>query len=441
MKKLLFGFLLITLLLVSCKNPENNDDGDSRKELILATIHSTQTLQRQVYDFNKSNSDYYITLKEYMGSFNRGTSSDELAEMLMDARLRLDADIVASNRRDKISPDIIVLSLYEHLRYARKGYFEDLGTYFDGDNYVSVFDAIKLDGKLHGIFPYFRLDAILKRNIPDDGDLFDTLVSLQNEAEYSIMGQFSRMGDFSVWMMFFIDEFIDWENGECEFNNPRFKKIVEMLKDRPDISYPDSFDDFSIMFEEMREAMKDNPFFIPVPITNIYALQGWMNIHGKDAVYTSFPGNENMLAVYIDEVYAIPKNSKNKGVAWEFINGLIDEEYQMKNTREIPWFPGIPVLWEAVEFMIANSQNESNTVLEWWQWIGDQRHEVSFVEPGLPEVFRSLLEKEFWIFKGGGMTSQIIMEEIEYYFNDVKTLERVIEILNNRMGLYLKENM
>jgi len=443
MKNVFIGILLCTVLLVSCGNPEGNDERDSRKELILATIGSTQTLQRQVFDFNQSNTDYYITINDYFGSRDANMSHTDYEGRMDDARLRLDADIVASGMKKGKTPlDIIVLPSYlDYFRYAKKGYFEDLSKYLNEDNYISVFDAIKLDGELYGIFPYFSIIAILMRDIPRDSDLFDTLISLQEKANYSILGGAGRSEDLGFWMLFFLDEFIDWENRECEFKNPRFITIANMLKIRPAGSIPDLWNEFVEKHESMMEAIKDNPFFIPVLIDSIYAVQGNKNIYGRDAVYTGFPGNENMLPVLIDEIYAIPRNSKNKKIAWEFISGLIDEEYQMKNAQEYPGFPEIPVLLEAIELTISNSQNDENTFVEWSHWIGDPQFNVSFVEPDIPEIFRSLLEKEWLIYQGDEMMFQIISEEMEFYFNDAKTLDQVIEILNNRVGLYLKENM
>jgi len=442
MEKIIISFLLCALLLVSCGNPEGNDEGDSRKELILVTIGSTQTLQRQVYDFNQSNSAYYITIDDYFGRRDENMSPADIASRYEDARLRLDADIVASGmRRGKAPLDIIVLPSYsDYFRYAKKGYFEDLTKYLDEDNYCDVFDAIKLDDKLYGIFPYFSLITMLMRDIPRDGDLFDTLASMQKEADYSILGQLSREWDFGILMAFFLDEFIDWENMKCEFNHPRFITIAEVVKTRPAGSIPDTWNEYMEMYESMLEAIKDNPFFIYAEVNSIYAVQGNRNIYGRDAIYTGFPGKENMLGVIIDVIYSIPKNTKNKKVAWEFINGIIDEDYQLKNAVEYPGFPGIPVLWDAIELTISNSQNEENTYVEWSHWIGNQFN-VSYVEPDIPEIFRNLLEKEWWIYQGDEMIFQIISEEMEFYFNDVKTLEQVIEIINNRVGLYLKENM
>jgi len=442
MEKIIISFLLCALLLVSCGNPEGNDEGDSRKELILATIISTPTLQRQVYDFNQSNSDYYITINDYFGRIGRNISLDEFNSRWDDAMLRLDVDIVASGRRSKTSLDIIVLpSYYDHFRYARKGYFEDLTSFINEDKYISVLDVAKIDNKLYGIFPYFRFSAIIRENVPSDGDLFDTLVSLQNEADYSIVGMLSRSWDLVYWISFYIDEFIDWKNMECEFNHPRFIAIAEMLKIRPTGSEPDTIDEYTEMLESMMDAMREKPFFIPVEVNSIYAIQGWKNVYGRNAVYTGFPANENMLLVLTDEIYAIPRNSKNKKVAWEFISGIIDEDYQMKNAREYPGFPGIPILWDAVELTISNSQNEKSTFVEWSYWIDDPQFNVSYVEPDIPELFRSLLNKEWRIDKGDDMMNQIISEEMEFYFNDAKTLEQVIELINNRVGLYLKENM
>ncbi|MCL2052368.1 MAG: extracellular solute-binding protein [Lachnospiraceae bacterium] len=435
MKKFLFSALLYALFLTSCGNIENISN-DSRTELILATIISTNELKSQVHEFNTSNSDFYITINDYMAFIDTETIPAEFR--LEEARLRLDVDIVSRNRRGKTSPDIIVLPTYvDHFRYAQLGLFEDLTASFNEEDYLNVFEAIEVDGKLFGIFPHFLIEGILTRNITSDGDLFDTLISLQKGADYSIVGQLNRNRDFYVWIMFCIDEFINWEEMECDFNHSRFISVAEMLKNRPDIPELDLYVEYETIYASMMAAMRENPFFVPIHISNIYAVQGWKNLYGRDAVYTGFPGNKNMFHIIPNGVYAISRNSKNKEAARKFINGIMDSDYQMDNFSD---FLGIPVLWEAVESMISDSINEKNNEIKWSEGSGDYIIDVTFVEPDIEETFRNLLHKEWWIYKGDIMVVQILLEELEFYFNDVKTLEQVIEIINNRMGLYLKEN-
>ncbi len=138
-------------------------------------------------------------------------------------------------------PDIWDRSLPLDL-YARKGYFEDLWPFIDNDEELGGRDALmarplecaSIGGKLYKISNSFSIKTAaanpavvgnrtgwtleemldIYRSMPEGSSLMG-----ENASGESILLFFLRMD---------MDRWVNWSTGECSFNTPAFKEILEM---------------------------------------------------------------------------------------------------------------------------------------------------------------------------------------------------------------------
>lgn len=251
--------------------------------------------------------------------------------------------------------------------------------------------------------------------------LADGLLALEEDGIYyegwdskDVLNSFFK-GTDSLWGM------VDWEKGSCDFNTPLFGKLLEAARrhgddgrKKPEFIIMDSRDFFGFVYFRYQEEQEEGNSVV----------SGTLFDEGCYAAITS------------SDTLAINANSPNKEGAWDFIRFLISEENQETDI----WYH-IPVNRNAFE--------------EWVQWdietLGKVRYENGVRIRGIyndtdtseerQAEFRQLIEEAKPLPMRTEAIIKIILEEAEDYFNGYKNPEEVSGVVNNRVQLYLDENL
>ena len=128
-----------------------------QKILTYGTLYLDYYVRKQIIEFNRTNQEYRIEVKEYV--------TEDGMEGYGSGQEKMNSDIVSGK-----GPDIIELSGANLRMYAAKGILEDLYPYIDGDEEINredylpnVLKAFEVDGKLYTLPSRFYINTVLAK--------------------------------------------------------------------------------------------------------------------------------------------------------------------------------------------------------------------------------------------------------------------------------------
>ncbi len=195
-----------------------------RKVLTYATLGLWNADRTAILEFNRTNPDYQIVVKDY-ADYSPNASRE-------DAIMRLATEIGAG----KI-PDILVIEDMPVAQWAAAGLLEDLWPWIDKDPDIGredlmerVFQALEIGGKLYEISDTFSMSTVFGRKdvvgdrmtwTPEDMD------SALAEMPERCIG-IDEGGVELLLNILYLDwgQFVDWEKGTCSFDSAAFKELL-----------------------------------------------------------------------------------------------------------------------------------------------------------------------------------------------------------------------
>ncbi|MBR5390449.1 MAG: extracellular solute-binding protein [Clostridia bacterium] len=414
--------------------PENR-----RTPITLAVMWLDWDLRREVLNFNRSNKEYRIEVRDY-SEYN--TQDDYSA-----GRKKLTTEIISGN-----VPDILYTSDLPINLYGAKGLLEDLMPYIEKDAELGgadalvtpVIEAMKDNGKLYYAAERFTITtAIANRRIV--GDIQGWTVDEMKEAlsrmpegatvlaPYISQDNLLRM--LCVWNM---DEFINWETGKCSFDNGDFAKLLEFSalapKTVPENIWEDMKDE-TVMFRENRQLL------FPYTVSDIWDYFYNRYQFGEDAIYVGFPTADrsgNLFA--LNNGLAISAKCKSKDAAWQFVRTLLlpggnswgfalnkaDFQKQIDDMKEEN--TGIGPNGETVRYPKFSFTNEAGEEIEIYAMSDED--EASFLE---------LIQNTKKVQNYDENMLNIIMDAVAPFLDGEKTAEQTAAEVQNRVSLYVNE--
>ncbi|MCM1497446.1 MAG: extracellular solute-binding protein [Clostridium sp.] len=403
--------------------------------IVFTAVYVDDRLKSAAIEFNKKSDKYQIQFKDY--------SNEE------DGTTKLSADIIAGN-----VGDIIALTNLPVDQYAAKGLLEDLTPYFDKDEELntsdiipSVYEAMQTDGKLYYIAPGFNMVTLVAK--ADDvgtepGWTFDDLKALLDEKGEGVQPFYSNNKGEMLYSFLSagIEDFIDWQTGECSFDGQDFKDILEICNSYgtndeteydEDVSYPQQVKEGKILFQGGWMTMDE--------------IQLYKAMYGADITFIGFPNEEKNGSYFsLENMVGIYAKSDVKEGAWEFIRTLMTKEYQgtSENLYGTP-----PVRQDCFDMFIkARSATEKYTdelgnEVEPYEsgWTYDDLEvQIKPASPEEVEMYRALVDSTTKVEQSDYSLMEIIQEEAKPYFAGEKSLDETVKIIQNRMETYVNEN-
>ncbi len=446
--------LLCLFLLTGCGNgaseaatqPDKVQTQDTeRTVLTFGYIDSSPDLDldsninERIVTFNKGQDKYFIEVIKYgEGSYKDGLNA-------------LNADISA-----KKTPDIIAIDGKSLLwQLGNKGAIEDLYPYIDQDEELSREDFVEntlanfeRDGKLYGMNPFFSIWSIY--GDPDimtsDKITFQELKTMYEENkdndEMLVYNGLNRHQLLVTCIYKSISSFVDKENGKCNFMDERFREILEFSKEFDDTPYSDVSYDSENSIRLMEGTL---PLFTDRELNGFEQYTHYRELSGKSWVFMGFPTvdgcNPKITTKAVGAPFlAIGRDSKNKEAAWEFICTFLEDKFFLAN-KDVNRGKGFPITVSGFEraaqraVQTSLSNGEASITDDMGRTISysmepTTEEEVAYIK----EVISRCRPEENY-----DEIENIISEEILNYWNDTKSVEEVMEIIQNRAQLYLDE--
>lgn len=385
--------------------------------------------------YNRNSENYRIEVVDY-SEFVVGTDYSE-------AITKLNLDILSGN-----CPDILDLYAIEYDEYAKSGFLDDLYIYFDNDKTMDtdllmsgLVEALTIDNKLFAITPEFFITTIvgLSSEIGDEiGISLDELISLndnlENEYETALFNNMTNLLFVDLYCTINLGNFIDYEKNITYFDSPEFIRLIEFSAQFNNVNtspFGDGSANGSWMSDE--ESMSQG--------TSILALKDLLNVSdlyvmevgtvGKDLTAIGIPTNLTVgnNIVSPTALYGICNGADNPNGAWDFIKYFLSEEYQQDDyTRS--YFPVLEAVYLSEIERLMNPEYDV-----------DNPNLGEFYPAMTQAQANELLEiiKNSNVRKPNSIIMNIIHEEISAFFSGYKSIEETVDIINNRVKVFLNE--
>ena len=441
MKTKKYGCLLVllaVLALSACKDADGVTGTFDWDEdvLVFASLYEDPAWRESVDEFNSTHTDVQIEVRDYSGE--GGLS-------------RLTTEILAG----KI-PDIIDLQLMPCRQLAQGGYLEDLWPYIENDPELgreAVMEvplrAAEIDGGLYMAFRSVMINTLIGAERLT-GDRYSWTMEELLEA-FSTMPEDSTITDFYATksMMFnmmcamSLDDYVDWDTGKCSFDNKGFRGTLEFVNTFP---YECDWSPENGGLDKLRERRRSGRQMLWM--TGFYELSQIPfldDLYGEKTAFIGYPVGDGSVGSSFEaasRTLAISSVCRNKEAAWEYLRDMFLPRYtpkKMQNVLESGGFYGFPINRADYELMLEMSTNPATQYTK----IGSSGEKidlypVSQEDAGRFEDFYNSIEK---FNDSDHEMLKIIYESCDPYFAGDKNLDETVSLIQNRVGLYVGEQM
>lgn len=310
-----------------------------------------------------------------------------------------------------------------------KGALEELSPYMEAsgireeDYFPLTFATWREGEKIYGVNYRMSLQGEMideeilgNTETPDIETLVDALLALESDGVYhrgwgsgQVLNSFLH-GTDSLWGM------VDWESKTCDFNTPLFGRLLEAARRHGDDGRKSP--ENTIMNGRYLDCIVDYNRKSEGRVTS--------GVLFDDGCYA---------ACYPSYTLAINGNSLHKEGAWEFIRFLIEEENQSADLA----YHLAPVnrkafeIWNQWSIYELTEMKYENGVMRYPAYYGTDVSEERQAE------YIKVLEEARPLPMRTEPILEIILEEAGSYFNGDKSAEKVSEVINKRVQVYLDE--
>ncbi len=435
-------------LLRAGKKGENGIMETLRKEPVgkgreILTLRGTsfaynKWLKECVSLFNRENDEWYVVLEEC------GPYVDNMGDYAMRTSVE-----IASGK----GPDILYGDVLQDYAAGvfQKGGFADLSSYLERsgmkeeDFFPWAFSRYRDGEKIYSFTPRtsfllqghggILMDAAVlgKEGEPDIETLIDSLLAgkedefFMKSADSDDLLDLFLEGSESLWGM------VDWETGTCSFDEALFHKIMEAAKRFGDnVKRGGKTLAEALAAAQLAEESDEQPLAEQEGY-NLYRYldQELLREQGKVQVGILFDDGCHAYAEDSDTVM-INANSDKKEGAWEFIRFLLEEGQPTEYDSEYP------AERKTFDAMMRKELNERRYVNNYEQY---QSSGFYYLTEGRIQGIREVLDGARFLPLRTQPILDIIHEEAQEYFSGVKTMEEVCAIIDNKVQVYLDENL
>lgn len=402
------------------------------KEIVtLGTAYLDYTLKERIIDFNKSNTQYRVSVKVY------GDGED------VDAGLTL-LD-TAINTKGEI--DLVDLSQSSGKKYAKAGALADLYELMNNDSTIkkedlfeNILSAWEYDGKLYQIAPAFTLRAAAssKSYVDSLGDWnVDKLIELRNtypDSAFLEYGYQQSALDFALTGA--MSDFVNTEEATCDFENEEFYKILEFAK-----TFPKEADYDKNTWEQIQSG---DVLFTSLDIYDVQAIDIYNQLFDGGISIVGYPSKDGGVVTVSGSLsVGISATSTHTEGAWAFISSLLTEDAMES------YYDGLPLRISSFDEKMKDEMEVSTYVDEngvtqkvskgGWGYEDIMIEYYGATQDEVDELKR-VISSATGVVSVDEQITNIITEETQAFFEGQKSAEEVASVIQSRAKIYLAEN-
>lgn len=392
-----------------------------------------ETTRKAITDFNRSNTEYRIEIKEY--------GTEDIAEGIT----QMNADIISGK-----APDIFSLPVRSSLEiYADKGVMEDLYPFIDQDEILgredfitNILEAYEKEGRLYAMPIIFSVQTMLGKTslLGKNSWTVAEMIEFCNAypAGTPIFADASKSGVLQILTKANSNQLMDRSRKEKAFDRELFIRMLEFANRFTN-------DELYVSDEDWMKGIADGQLILwDTAISHPADLQLYANLYGEPVSFIGYPSESG--GGFLAQAYssiAINAGSRYKEAAWEFVRTLLTTEYHMQDTLY-----GFSIRRDGLEkqfekSMEANYETDANgnkqEISKGAISTGSIVLDMYASTPEEITLIRNLIESVDKIRDTDDQINTIISEEAQMYFSGAKTAEEATDVVENRIKIYLDE--
>ena len=413
----------------------NETDADVvTQTLMLATFVINSRLENMVSDYNQSQDACRVEIVDY-STYN--LSGDDYDWSL--GLEQLNVDMAAGN-----APDLLNVYGIDLYTYAYAGTFTDLysqmetDTDYPKDSFLSGYlTANEVDGALYWLSPVCEIET-LAANADLTGGLecwdLTQYLELCQTCNENVIEVYAEQAPTDI--LFVYQDLLDRSESTCYFDDDRFLKILEYTSEmtdyRIDTTGLSDTESFSVQTEESEKWNNGQRLIQQLTISDI---GDYTEIKTSEVPYTliGYPTRDGENGTYYTEtesMFAIPANCKNTDAAWDFITSTLDVVYDDGTGMS---YPGLPVVISYLEQYIYDEIAMLDAESLETQGLND------FSEADLMELIdymNSITKSSVW----DCTIQNTVLDELGEFTSGSQSAADTVDLIQQKVGLYLKEN-
>lgn len=434
-KHILWILLILCFSFAGC-NAKTSAATETKILTLAVFMRESQSskLLQWVEMYNENNSDIKIEVAYYLDNYPNP----------MEALDQIKIEITAGK-----GPDMIDFGRSQYSPAdASSGMMVDLYPLMQNDEsfnkqdfYYNILESFEVGDSLYVLVPSYSINSFATVNSElsglermDVNQLVDAYNFLDDD---SILFPGETKKDVLAMICYgSLVNYIDWDEGICFFNGDSFKEVLHFANQFPlSLNIANDYSAKAFYIE-------GRALLYPVFIDNVYETASIRMLYGKTPTYIGYPldsGNGNMAAIS-DIAVGISSTCKYKEEAWEFLESLLDIEFQ-DNIKY-----GLPLRVSSMEQKLENAMsvefdsNGEKVVKERLVWEGEDPVNIYEISEEDAESIKSVISKIEFNASIDHALYGIILEEADYMFNDNRNVDDVADIIQNRASLYIQEN-
>ncbi len=438
---------LLCLVLTACSAGGENQTEEGIPILTYATL-SGEVNRELVDDFNAEHEgEIQLEVLDYSEGIDEG-GHQGMDRLLTELAAGKCPDIIEMFANTKNYSGKINALPYQQM--ARKGYLEDLWPYIENDPELgrdgvmeAPLKAAEVEGGLYMLFDHFAIRTIAgpaevvgdrySWSFDELRDAFSTMPEGSTVLDYC----FDKASIFSQLFPLLVDSYIDWESGQCSFNGEGFRSTLEFINS----FVPDDFEwtsDEAVNRELTDRQMNGLQMMDTAGIWSAHDMQTIDAWCGGQAGFVGYPTADGSVGSFFSIQsgrLAMSSGCKNKEAAWDFLRRMLLPQ------------PASSLNEDRSGFSVNKADFEKRFEIE-------QRTKYSACIFGFygPTYDLPRLEKADYdrlvdfinrIDKLGIFNQKLldtIEEPCEAYFAGDRTLDETVDLIQNRVSLYVNEN-
>jgi len=417
----------VSLLTRAAKNP------DAGKKIIAIAgcmVSLDSAVSAAVNDFNMNSKEYRVEIHEYYGNPAISSNTNNVISTM-------NLEILSGD-----APDIIYGDIQLFTNYENKGMLVDLYSLMKNDSVFNKDDVIpsilkicEKDGHLYKLGTGFWLnDFIGAKSIIGDRtgwtiDEFNSFAESLPDKVAPIIG-YTQSELLSRSLSNNMNSFVDSKSGTVRFDSDDFRKLLDYAK-----TYGEADSDTNIIRPNSVEMIANGELAmygsgINSPMS--YAQE--VVIFGEPISVTGYPSSERSTAACcMPSMLAIYSGSDNKEAAWEFFKYFYTEKAQ----KALESINMIPVLTSVFEEQIETELNPDPNA-GGMRFLDKAGNPVP-MSAEMAEGYRNLIYGLNLLVSYDSEIQDIVMEEVPPYFNNQKSQDDVIALIQERVQTLVDE--
>lgn len=447
--------------------PVDASEIKQRQNITLGCFSLDWMIRELIADFNKENPDYMVYVTSYSDSNNTGNYNEAVT--------KFNNELLAGN-----IPDMVVLDSSMPVdSYINKGLFTDLYQLMDSDSELkresfleNILKADERKGALYTISPSFSITTYVgKTSLIGTDPLLTTAKAeeivngLGEGASMFRQTDMTRENVIKNGMNY--SNFVDYQNGTCDFDNDSFANLLELSKKYPEeINYEELYESDPDYWTNDQMSLRNNKTLLAQIYLSDFESLNWntKGLFGEPITYVSFPTDSPATNAVIDLPIqlSISERAANKDGAWTFLKYILThnltetkysyyntngERVEVDETRILNRSYGFPVLKSDFEKIVAEAkkprheydENGNYKEIEDFYYIASQEIKMEKMTEADIDTITDVITHASVVQKMNDQIKTIIDDECTAFYAGTKSARETAATIQSRVSIYMSE--